>query len=118
MIFVMFSFDWRVNVHALHENFKQHIATFPADLLDKTFDGPTLFIGGSKSDYIRQFNVWIFCRLNSIISLFFSTRRPKDLPKIQKLFPNVRLEFLDCGHLVHVEKPHEFLTLVLDFVNN
>lgn len=42
---------------------------------------------------------------------------PTDLPFIQKIYPNSRLEFIDAGHLLHMEKPAEFLQLVLDFVN-
>lgn len=51
----MFSnrFGWRVNVDALHANFKQYIAKFPEHLLGKQYDGRVLFIGGTESDYIQ-----------------------------------------------------------------
>ncbi|KAJ6649176.1 Protein ABHD11, partial [Pseudolycoriella hygida] len=79
-------FGWRANVSALHQNFKEHIAKFPESLAGKQFAGPVLFLAGSRSDYIRE----------------------DELPEIKKIFPNSDLKFIDSGHLVHVEKPHEF----------
>lgn len=47
------SYGWRVNVDALHKNFLNNIAKFPADGLKLKFSGPVLFIGGAQSDYLR-----------------------------------------------------------------
>lgn len=49
----MHRFQWRINVKALHENFKKHIAVFPEHLLTKQYGGRVLFIGGTESDYIQ-----------------------------------------------------------------
>lgn len=45
-------FRWRINLKTLEERFEEGVANFP-DANGKVFDGPTLFIGGSKSDYLR-----------------------------------------------------------------
>lgn len=45
-------FRWRINLKTLEERFEEGVANFP-DPKGKVFDGPTLFIGGSKSDYLR-----------------------------------------------------------------
>lgn len=45
-------FRWRINLETLERCFDEGVANFP-DVAGKTFDGPTLFIGGSKSDYLR-----------------------------------------------------------------
>lgn len=47
----------------------------------------------------------------------FSFCRPSDKPKIQKMFTNSELVYLDAGHWVHAEKPEEFMKLVLNFLN-
>lgn len=39
------------------------------------------------------------------------------MPDIQKIFPDSRLVMLNAGHLVHIDAPHDFLQLVLDFVD-
>lgn len=45
------SVGWLCNVDALLKYFPD-IATFPAEMTGKTYDGPTLFIGGGQSDYL------------------------------------------------------------------
>lgn len=52
-MFLIFSFSWRANVTALHQNFSDHISQFPEILAGKQYNGPVLFLAGSKSDYIR-----------------------------------------------------------------
>ncbi|KAG4066606.1 hypothetical protein HA402_007242 [Bradysia odoriphaga] len=89
-------FSWRANVEALHQNFNDHISTFPESLAGKQYHGPVLFLAGSKSDYIKK----------------------GDLDGIKTIFPNSDLKFIDSGHLVHVERPYEFLDLVLKFINH
>lgn len=46
------SYTWRVNIPVLKENFQAHISSFPSNLSGLQYCGPTLFIGGSLSDYI------------------------------------------------------------------
>ena len=45
-------FTWRINLESLSNNFDEHIANFL--LTDGVkYDGPTLFIGGGNSDYLK-----------------------------------------------------------------
>lgn len=41
---------WRVNLDAIINNY-QDLASFPK--FDTKYEGPTLFVGGEKSEYIR-----------------------------------------------------------------
>lgn len=45
-------FRWRINLDTLERCFEEGVANFP-DVAGRTYDGPTLFIGGSRSDYLR-----------------------------------------------------------------
>lgn len=45
-------FRWRINLETLEQCFEEGVVNFP-DVTGLKFDGPTLFIGGSKSDYLR-----------------------------------------------------------------
>ncbi|KAJ2934698.1 hypothetical protein H1R20_g2398, partial [Candolleomyces eurysporus] len=59
-----------------------NIVDFPFVPGERSWEGKTLFVKGSKSPYIRE----------------------KNLPSIREFFPNVQLEELDTGHWVHAEK--------------
>lgn len=86
-------YTWKINLDALANNFMSKIATFPK--ITSTFDGPTLFIGGTKSDYLN----------------------PQEEPEIRKIFPAAEFAYVkDAGHLVHVEKPADFLSLTIEFL--
>jgi hypothetical protein len=69
------NFKWRINLDTLDKCFEKHIAEFP-NVEGLKFDGEVLFIGGSRSDYLRI----------------------EDKPLIQKLFPNSNIVYLDAGH--------------------
>ena len=63
---------------------------------DGKYEGPTLFLGGSNSNYIRQ----------------------EDLPDILEHFPNYQIEFVqDAGHWLHAEKPEAVIQEVRRFLN-
>ncbi|KAJ8956242.1 hypothetical protein NQ318_014974 [Aromia moschata] len=88
------SYGWRFNINALLRNFG-NISSFP-EIHNLVYEGPVLFVGGAKSDYIQK----------------------SDYPKIIKLFPKAELKFIDgAGHWLHSEKPAEFLKVTLDFLN-
>jgi len=58
------------------------------------YEGPTLFLAGERSPYIRE----------------------EDHPTMRRLFPNHRFEVIEqAGHWLHVENPARFLQLVTDF---
>ncbi|TFK45823.1 alpha/beta-hydrolase [Heliocybe sulcata] len=70
------------------------IGSFPYAPGERQWDGKTLFIKGTKSNYINKNNI----------------------PIAEQFFPNMELEHLDAGHWVHAERPNEFRKLVTDFV--
>ena len=58
------------------------------------YDGPTLFLAGEQSPYIK----------------------PSDFPVMRRLFPRYTLEVIErAGHWLHVENPTRFLELVQGF---
>jgi len=70
------------------------LGDFPYEPLQRSWDGPTLMIKGSKSNYINHHNI----------------------PLTKEFFPAMELETLDAGHWVHSEAPNEFKKLVTDFI--
>ncbi|KAJ8680874.1 hypothetical protein QAD02_016661 [Eretmocerus hayati] len=88
-------YKWRINLPVLEDSFSTRIAEFPREK-DRTFNGPTLFIGGTESDYITE----------------------KDHPFIRKIFPTAKFHYITgAGHWVHADKPVEFLETLTAFVN-
>lgn len=87
---------WRSGLTEIHEGLDE-IMGWPALPASLRYDGPVLFIAGSRSTYIS----------------------PADYPAMKHLFPNYRLEQLpDAGHWVHAEKPREFLAMTEQFLNS
>lgn len=83
---------WKPNVSAIRANYAQVRRAIPTA---PNFIGPTLFIRGGKSDYIRD----------------------QDVPLLRQIFPRARLETIPAaGHWVHAEAPEEFLRLVTEFL--
>jgi len=70
------------------------IGNFPYEPAERTWDGRTLFIKGTKSRYINRRNI----------------------PLAKEHFPRMVQVELDAGHWVHAEKPNEFRELVTDFI--
>ncbi|XP_053662846.1 protein ABHD11-like [Anopheles marshallii] len=88
-------FRWRINLQSLERNFNSGVAQFP-NLSGHKFEGPTLFIAGGRSDYVKS----------------------EDVPLIKKLFPKSNIAYVkDAGHWVHSEKSADFSKLVLNFLN-
>jgi hypothetical protein len=42
---------WRVNLDVLQRCFGRYVADFPP--MNRIYEGPTLFVAGAQSDYIR-----------------------------------------------------------------
>ncbi len=85
-------FRWKFNLQAIEKNYER-IAGWPA--IEGTYDGPTLFVRGERSDYVRE----------------------DDLPIIQRYFPYARLVTIEgAGHWVHVDAPEAFLEIVTNFL--
>ena len=86
-------FEWKINLDAIEAN---AIEIGKALTQDSTFKGPTLFIGGAKSDYIK----------------------PEDQPLISHHFPDNTVEMIEgAGHWVHAEKPKDLLNSLIKFLS-
>ncbi|XP_026314308.1 protein ABHD11-like [Hyposmocoma kahamanoa] len=86
---------WICNLDALLKNFNHIVSFFPAHLQNIQYNGPVLFIGGQRSDFIP----------------------PDDLPDIRSIFPNVVVTYITgAGHNVHAHDPRAFLELVIQFL--
>ncbi|MBC7384021.1 MAG: alpha/beta fold hydrolase [Bacteroidia bacterium] len=87
------TYQWRINLQALHNHYNEIIS--PIVSLHP-FTGRTLFIMGSKSDYITE----------------------TDIAEIKTLFPGFKLVTVaNAGHWVHADNPKEFYATVMDFIN-
>ena len=82
---------WRFNLSTINKNIEiigQSLENI------STFEKPTLFVRGAKSNYIT----------------------PKDYAPIKNIFPNSVINSLESGHWVHAEKPAEFLQILNSFL--
>lgn len=88
--------QWRSNVPLLHAALPGMAEfTLSPALADGAqpapFTGPTLFVGGGNSPYLRE----------------------AQRPEIERLFPRAELTWIpQAGHWVHVERPREFVDTV------
>jgi esterase len=88
--------DWRLNLEAIEREFPQ-ILDFPHPPAEVAYRGPTLFVAGANSTYIR----------------------PADEAAIQRLFPQARIMRIEgAGHWVHAEQPRAFLQAVEPFLRD
>ena len=84
-------FAWRFNLDAIENNLER----IGEAIEDMDFQGPTVFIRGSQSDYILD----------------------EDWPDIKVLFPHSHLITIEgTGHWLHAEKPSEFINAVNEFL--
>lgn len=85
---------WRLNLDVLEAEMARIIG-FPEGDLGR-FDGPTLFLAGSESDYVR----------------------PEHRERIRSLFPAARFARIPgAGHWLHAEKPRDFEAAVRVFLD-
>lgn len=85
---------WGVNLAALEHNVDA-IGGFPAPPPGVVHAGPTLFVGGGRSEYLR----------------------PHHRPAIERLFPGAAIDVIeDAGHWVHAEAQGPFLGIVSRFL--
>ncbi len=86
------NFQWKLNIAAI-EKAANEIGSNPNP--SATFEGSSLFVAGSNSDYILE----------------------SDRKAIQSAFPNSEFVTIeDAGHWVHAEKPSELKEAVLSFL--
>ncbi|WP_039019022.1 alpha/beta fold hydrolase [Halocynthiibacter namhaensis] len=85
---------WRLNHTALRTHMDAIIG-FP-ETADQSFPGPTFFLSGAASDYLR----------------------PEHRPLIKSLFPAARFAKIPgAGHWLHADKPREFEAAVRVFLD-
>ncbi len=78
---------WRINLDALGANMEA-IMGWPAACDGRRYDGPTLFLAGEASDYVR----------------------PEHHGRIAALFPRAEIRTIaGAGHWPHAEKPEAFV---------
>jgi pimeloyl-ACP methyl ester carboxylesterase len=84
---------WRLNLDVLEAEMPKVIG-FPE--ISGSFEGRTLFLSGSDSDYVT----------------------PEHRPRIRELFPKARFaKITGAGHWLHAEKPREFVQSVQAWLN-
>jgi esterase len=85
---------WQLNLEAL-DTAMHIIAGFPSLPPEMIYEGPTLFIAGGTSSYLR----------------------PEHEAAVRALFPHAAMtRIADSGHWVHAERLENFLVLTKDFL--
>lgn len=86
-------FSWKINLPIIDKN----LELISADMqFSGSYNGPSLFVRGAKSRYVKD----------------------EDRARIKELFPNSSLITMDTGHWVQAEKPQEFIEVVKNFLAN
>jgi esterase len=86
-------YAWRANLDVIASSLPE-LMDFPPSA-GQSYPGPTLFIAGSRSTYVR----------------------PEYRPVIQQLFPKVEYATIaGAGHQVHADRPDEFLAELSAFL--
>jgi esterase len=89
-------FVWQVNLPALASNMSELLG-FPDAGEPVAYAGPTLFVAGGRSRYIKD----------------------EHRPLIARLFPHVEHAVIaGAGHWAHAERPTEFLAEIRRFLDN
>lgn len=87
------NFAWKLNVSVIETAIEAVGGGLDKDV---SFNGPSLFISGGNSDYIKQ----------------------DDYQLIANLFPSAEIKTVDgAGHWVHAEKPEDLKNVVLNFLS-
>lgn len=84
-------FGWKINLQAIDDSLEKISEGMQ---FEGTYTGPSLFVRGSKSHYVKD----------------------EDRAEIKRIFPNSTLVTMDTGHWVQAEKPVEFVKVVEDFL--
>ncbi len=86
-------FQWKFNFDVILHHYSNVLAGVQNDF---PFEGPTLFLSGSDSEYVTK----------------------EDHPSILESFPSAQFEVIQgAGHWLHADKPDEFLAHVQRFLN-
>ena len=59
----------------------------------------------------------IYVHISSIPLTLTHSHREEHIPRIKQLFPSAEVQFIpEAGHLLHMEKPDQFLVALTDFI--
>jgi esterase len=84
---------WKIHLEAIDLNYDKLLRALSPE---RSFNKPTLFIRGGRSNYIED----------------------DDASLIRKMFPQAEIATLPkAGHWVHVDQPEEFFQTVVNFLN-
>jgi esterase len=88
-------FRWRLNLDAIHFNHPL-LRSFPEKLAGSRWEGSSLFLSGSESDFVL----------------------PEYTADIQRYFPSAQQHIIEgANHWVHADKPAEVVSVVSAFLN-
>ncbi|MEE4177669.1 MAG: alpha/beta fold hydrolase [Bacteroides sp.] len=88
------SLGWRLNLEVIRDNLDE---VFREINPSGSFEKPTLFLRGEKSDYIRE----------------------QDVDLIRKMFPNAVFETISDGtHWLHADNPDDFMEAIRQFLKS
>ena len=89
------TYRWRIDLDLIAAALP-NIVSFPLDGRVKPYEGPTLFVAGGRSEYLK----------------------PQYHQAIRTLFPNARIQTIEnAGHWVHIDEPDAFLRAVRCFLH-
>ncbi|KAG9296937.1 hypothetical protein G9A89_006892 [Geosiphon pyriformis] len=88
-------YKFRIPLEILGESLEK-LGDFPFESAHHTYHKPTLFIAGTRSNYVPL----------------------KAHQTIKTFFPESVIVNVNAGHWVHAEKPQEFLMIVSDFIKS
>ena len=96
LVYGDYHYEWRINIPVLKKSLS-NLQGFPAFSENMFFDRPTLFLAGTRSDFIQQ----------------------KDHKKIANFFPRSSIvEIADAGHWLHADNPKGVISAVTHFVSS
>ncbi len=87
------SFEWKANFDVLHKEYDKMVSGLQ---LDETIDTPSLFIRGTRSNYISD----------------------EDIVTLNETFNNVETVDIEASHWVHAERPAELLDALRTFLTS
>ena len=82
-------YQWKMNLPVLEADYAEILKGVDKD--NRSYEGPTLFIKGSRSDYLKA----------------------DELPAYRQVFPSADLKTVEnAGHWVHAEAPEALINLL------
>ncbi|EDW59451.2 sn-1-specific diacylglycerol lipase ABHD11 [Drosophila virilis] len=91
------SFGWSVNAQAIIDGWDATMVNYEQTLQGlQPYQGETLLIAAKNESFVT----------------------PANVDTMRKYFPKLHVEYLDAEHKVHIDQPHKFVKLVVDFTKS